>query len=222
MLIIDHNHLCFFAGVLQDEMYHQNDFFGSLTLQTGNHRGGDDFGSAAKIITPYIKCLLFNINTCAFLQVFYRMRYITRMSFMGLWRCKLKIIGGWWFRQCCQNHHPLHKMLNFDYNHLFFFAGVLQDEIYHQNDFFGSLTLQTGNHRGGDDFGSAAKIITPYIKCLLFNINTCAFLQVFYRMRYITRMSFMGLWSSKLKIIGGWWFRQCCQNHTPLHKMLII
>ncbi len=37
---------------------------------------------------------------------------------------------------------------NFDYNHLFFFAGVLQDEIYHQNEFFGSLTLLTENHRG--------------------------------------------------------------------------
>ncbi len=129
--------------------------------------GGDDFGSAAKIIPPYIKCLLFNIITCAFLQVFYRMRCITRMSFMGLWPSKLRIIGGWWFRQCCQNHTPLHKMLNFDYNHLCFFAGVLQDEIYHQNEFYGSLTQQTENHR-------------------------------------------------------GWWFRQCCQNHTPLHKMLII
>ncbi len=85
-------------------------------------------------------------------------------------------------------------MLNFDYNHLLFFAGVLHDEMYHQNEFFGSLTLQTENHRGGgDDFGSAAKIIPPYIKCLLFNIITCAFLQVFYRMIYITRMSFLGL-----------------------------
>ncbi len=83
MLIIDHNHLCFFAGVLHDEIYHQNEFFGSLTLQTENHRGGDDFGSAAKIIPPYIKCLILNIITCAFLQVFYRMRYITRMSFFG-------------------------------------------------------------------------------------------------------------------------------------------
>ncbi len=84
MLISDHNHLCFFAGVLQDEMYHQNEFFGSLTLQTENHRGGDDFGSAAKIIPPYIKCLILIIITCAFLLVFYRMRCITRMSFLGL------------------------------------------------------------------------------------------------------------------------------------------
>ncbi len=84
MLIIDHNHLCFFAGVLQDEIYHQNEFFGSLTLQTENHRGGDDFGSAAKIIHPYIIFVLFNIITCAFLQVFYRMRYITRMIFISL------------------------------------------------------------------------------------------------------------------------------------------
>ncbi len=87
MLISDHNHLCFFTGVLHDEIYHQNEFFGSLTLQTENHRGGgggDDFGSAAKIIPPYIKCLLFNIITCAFLLVFYRMRCITRMSFLGL------------------------------------------------------------------------------------------------------------------------------------------
>ncbi len=49
MLIIDHNHLCFFAGVLQDEMYHQNEFYGSLIQQTENHRGGDDLGSAAKM-----------------------------------------------------------------------------------------------------------------------------------------------------------------------------
>ncbi len=84
-------------------------------------------------------------------------------------------------------------MLNFDHNHLFFFTGVLHDEIYHQNEFFGSLMLQTGNHRGGDDFGSAAKIIPPYIKFLLFNRITCAFLQVFYRMRCITRTSFLGL-----------------------------
>ncbi len=161
MLIIDHNHLCFFAGVIQDEIYHQNDFFGSLIQQTENHRGGDDFGSAAKIITPYIKCLILIIITCSFLQVFYRMRCITRMIFLGLWRCKLEIIGGWWFWQCCQNHTPLHKMLIIDHNHLCFFAGVIQDEIYHQNDFFGSLIQQTENHRGGDDFGSAAKIITP-------------------------------------------------------------
>ncbi len=39
-------------------------------------------------------------------------------------------------------------MLIIDYNHLFFFAGALQDEIYHQNEFYGSLTLQTENHRG--------------------------------------------------------------------------
>ncbi len=84
MLIIESKHLCFFADVLHDEMYHQNEFFGSLTLQTENHRGGDDFGSAAKIIPPYIKCLLFNIITCASLQVFYGMRCITRMSFLGL------------------------------------------------------------------------------------------------------------------------------------------
>ncbi len=84
MLNLDYNHLCFFAGVLHDEMYHQNEYYGSLTLQTGNHRGGDDFGSAAKIIPPYIKCLILIIITCAFLQVFYRMRCITRMSFMGL------------------------------------------------------------------------------------------------------------------------------------------
>ncbi len=37
-------------------------------------------------------------------------------------------------------------MLNFDYNHLCFFAGVLQDEMYHQNEFYGSLTLQSENH----------------------------------------------------------------------------
>ncbi len=65
-------------------MYHQNEFFGSLIQQTENHRGGDDFGSAAKIIPPYIIFLLFNIITCDFLLVFYRMRYITRMSCMGL------------------------------------------------------------------------------------------------------------------------------------------
>ncbi len=59
-------------------MYHQNDFFGSLTLQTGNHRG---------------------VMILAVLPKSY----------------------------------PLHKMLNFDFNHLCFFAGVLQDEIYHQN-----------------------------------------------------------------------------------------
>ncbi len=45
---------------IPNEMYHQNEFFGSLIQQTGNHRGGDDFGSAAKIIPPYIKCF-FNI-----------------------------------------------------------------------------------------------------------------------------------------------------------------
>ncbi len=39
-------------------------------------------------------------------------------------------------------------MLNFDYNHLCFFAGVLHDEMYHQNDFFGSMIQQTENHRG--------------------------------------------------------------------------
>ncbi len=33
-------------------------------------------------------------------------------------------------------------MLNFDHNLLFFIAGVLQDEMYHQNDFLGSLTLR--------------------------------------------------------------------------------
>ncbi len=74
-------------------MYHQNDFFGSLTLQTENHRG-------VMISTVLPKS------------------------------------------------YPLHKMLNFDYNHLCFFAGVLHDEMYHQNEFFGSLTLQTENHRG--------------------------------------------------------------------------
>ncbi len=93
--------------------------------------------SAAKIIPPYIKCLLLIIITCSFLQMFYRMRCVTRMRFMGLWRCKLKIIGG-------------------------------------------------------DDFGSAAKIIHPYMKCLLLIIITCAFLQLFYRMRCVTRMRFMG------------------------------
>ncbi len=36
--------------------------------------------------------------------------------------------------------YPLHKMLIIKYNHLCFFAGVLQDEIYHQNEFYKSLT----------------------------------------------------------------------------------
>ncbi len=72
-----------------------------------------------------------------------------------------------------------------------------------QNEFYVSLTQQTGNHGGGYEFGSAAKIIPPYIKCLLLNLITCAFLQVLYRMRCVSRMSFMRLWPSKLEIMGG-------------------
>ncbi len=213
--------MCFFAGVLQDEIYHQNEFYGSLIQQTENHRGGDDFGSAAKIIPPYIKFLLFNIITCAFLQVFYRMKCITRMSFMGLWSSKLKIIGGDDFGSAAKIIPPYIKCLLFNIITCAFLQVFYRMRYITRMSFMGLWSSKL-KIIGGDDFGSAAKIIPPYIKFLLFNLITCAFLQVFYRMRYITRMSFLGLWPSKLRIIGGWWFRQCCQNHTPLHKMLII
>ncbi len=62
----------------------QNEFYASLTQQTLYHGGGYEFGNAAKIIPPYIKCLLLNLNTCAFLQVHYKMRCVFRMSFMRL------------------------------------------------------------------------------------------------------------------------------------------
>ncbi len=212
--------MCFFTGVLHDEIYHQNEFFGSLTQQTENHRGGDDSGSAAKIIPPYIKFLLFNIITCAFLQVFYRMRYITRMSFMGLWSSKLKIIGGDDFVSAAKIIPPYIKCLILIIITCAFLQVFYRMRCITRMSFMGLWSSKL-KIIGGDDFGSAAKIIPPYIKCLILIIITCAFLQVFYRMRCITRMSFMGLWRCKLEIIGGgWWFRQCCQNHTPLHKML--
>ncbi len=72
-----------------------------------------------------------------------------------------------------------------------------------QNEFYASLTQQTGNHGGGVWIRQCCQNHTPYIKCLLLNLNTCAFLQLFYKMRCVFRMSFMRLWPSKLEIMGG-------------------
>ncbi len=183
--------------------------------------GGDDFGSAAKIIHPYIKCLLFNINTCAFLQMFYRMRCDTRMCFIILWPSKLKIIGSDDFGSAAKIIHPYIKCWLLNPITCAFLQVFYRMRCITRMSILGLWRCKL-EIIGGDDFGSAAKIIHPYIKCLLYNINTCAFLQMFYRMRCITRMSFMGLWSSKLEIIAGDDFSSAAKIIPPLHKMFII
>ncbi|RXN06211.1 myosin-1 isoform X3 [Labeo rohita] len=110
------------GGILQEDPCLQNDFYGSVTQQTENHGGGYEFGSAAKIIPTPVKCSLLNLNTWAFLQVFYRRTCVSRTTFMGLSFSKVKNMEG----------------------------GILQEDTCLQNDFFfGSFAQQSENHGGG-------------------------------------------------------------------------
>ncbi len=64
------------------------------------------------------------------------MRCVTRIIFVGFLMLQTENHRGVMISAVLpKSYPPLHKMLNFDYNHLCFFAGVLQDEMYHQNDF---------------------------------------------------------------------------------------
>ncbi|RXN06212.1 collagen triple helix repeat containing [Labeo rohita] len=304
-------------GILQEDTCLQNDFYGSVTQQTKNHGKGYEFGSAAKIIPPPVKCSLFNLNTCAVLQVFYRRTRVSSMTFLGLSFSKVKIMEGgilqedtcfqndfygsviqqsilqedtcfqndfflglllsklkimeggilqedtylqndffsglllsklkimeggilqedtclqndfFWgsFAQQTENHgggystggHVFPEQLLWVFNRrtrvsrMTFMGlslsklkimerGIQQEDTCLQNDFYGSVTQQTENHGGGYEFGSAAKIIPPPVKCSLLNLNTWAFLQVFYRRTRISRMIFLGLSFSKVKIMEG-------------------
>ncbi len=167
-------------------------FVGFLTLQTENHRGVMISAVLPKSYPPYIKCLLFNEITCAFLQVFYRMRCITRMIFVGSLTLQTENHRGVMISAVLPKSYPPYiKCLILIIITCAFLQVFYRMRCITRIIFVGFLTLQTENHRGVMISAVLPKSYPPYIKCLLFNIITCAFLQVFYRMRCITRMSFI-------------------------------
>ncbi|RXN14936.1 hypothetical protein ROHU_008866 [Labeo rohita] len=178
------------GGILQEDTYLQNDFFWGLLLSKLKLMEGgilqedtclqNDFfwGSFAQQTENHGGGYSTggHVFPEQLLWVFYRRTRVSRMIFFwGLLLSKLKILEG----------------------------GIQQEDTCLQNDFYGSVTQQTENHGEGYEFGSAAKIIPSPVKCSLLNLNTWAFLQVFYRRTRISRMIFLGLSFSKVKIMEG-------------------